>query len=1167
MAIAHAPGMGVFSECQYLRRAGRSAQSETWLVQKPEGSQHAVKLVICDSEPSSHSRLTAHRHPFLMSWDRCEVVNGDLLLLRYWSEETLADYLHSPGQARQEQLSRSILLRHLEETAEVLDFLHRKVQLVHGAVKPSNIGLLHNHVKLLDWGLLTNESLRRRAWSFEDLQVAAPELVRGELVPQSDQYALASIFAMTMAGQPRSFSSWEEYFHFTQQSNQPELALLPAEDRQVIARALAHDPKARYNSCQEFVHALVQNPMAARQEPHVPAERIVIPERDTQVPIVVSESNEPKQTSELLASNAPSDPEIPATVIKSFVKTEGKTDQRHPDSAFLNLNSLVYHSEVTAKGVLTPSLVIGLGGQGIAVLQQLASQLQAKFGNVGNLPNIRLLAVDTDASSLPKPPEANSEASSPASALSPLVAKSGIGAFHCRLATPGGYLWKDLAFAKYADSIPAEHIDLLGSQPKTNQRRSLGRLALLANYSLLREKVIADCKAILQSRALMEATKNTGLPILQDVTPKVYLMAALGGGTGSGALVDVAYLVRDILADLNWAQIQTTVVAFLPADSEDDRAKANAFASLVEMNHHTEHETQRQEKRSRGEEENRTIPGAPFDEVFFWRLSTAEGNKNIYHKAAHWLARDLTTVLGSLRCQSRELIACTGKGKRLPWRGHGFASLRAIRGVLGRHGKNAVCRAFIERWLTPPQEIIDEMQKDGERFLADNSFSMETVLARLEHVAAVVLGREPAELIDEWISPLRKGAAARPPLEIVAQDLLQKVELHFGHGDGCQPAPAILGMQHEAETAAQEICARVPMLLKRYLERPGYRVGASLALGRMLLQWVTENLTELQENHYTVEQEVIQAERTLTQMVNPEERSFVVMGRQRQVTQGAQDLMDYPARVIREDLFARAIFVFQKVKETLLSWLAQLEPCERSLQDLRVAYSDKGEDHAEPMGQLILDGHSNLEDRLKQFQEELPEDAYIKLDLDFSQCLARNQINFADVCFGKTASFSELLELLAPSVEDLLEGILPSQDAAEQLLQSPSLAVVEQLRDAYREARPLFTQQSASRQCAFCLMVSPSTESAQQLLHMAQSTLPQIVAAPEGAIDEVFLYRETGQLSASALYPQGWEAYVRLSPSLETSPHSRTDISWQPLSATKESRHSETESAELAVHV
>ena len=89
-----------------------------------------------------------------------------------------------------------------------------------------------------------------------------------------------------------------------------------------------------------------------------------------------------------------------------------------------------------------------------------------------------------------------------------------------------------------------------------------------------------------------------------------------------------------------------------------------------------------------------------------------------------------------------------------------------------------------------------------------------------------------------------------------------------------------------------------------------------------------------------------------------------------------------------------------------------------------------------------------------------------------------------------------------------------------------------------------------SRQGAFCLLLTPRSESGQELLQMAQATLPQVVAAPEGQSAEILMYRETGCLLPHEIYPQGREAYETRSKDRNTSPHSRFDITfWHKLAS------------------
>lgn len=61
---------------------------------------------------------------------------------------------------------------------------------------------------------------------------------------------------------------------------------------------------------------------------------------------------------------------------------------------------------------------------------------------------------------------------------------------------------------------------------------------------------------------------------------------------------------------------------------------------------------------------------------------------------------------------------------------------------------------------------------------------------------------------------------------------------------------------------------------------------------------------------------------------------------------------------------------------------------------------------------------------------------------------------------------------------------------------------------------------------------------------MAQATLPQIVAAPEGLIGEILFYRETGCLMPQEIYPEGQAAYQTLVHQEPALLHSRFDIAY-----------------------
>jgi hypothetical protein len=1129
-----------------IRRVGRSAGSETWVVQSPDQHERALKVLFGASNFPTLHKLTACRHPFLMNWDRCEVMGDDLFLLSDWTEETVHKQLKARQAEGEPGLSRSAMLRILEEAAEVLDFLHEKYQLSHGALKLNNLGVLHRHLKLLDWGLIQADKLRDRPWSVAELAVTGPEVVGGELLPASDQYALAALYVLTTTGQPpfvaTSLADW-----FRSGPRAPQgLAQLSETERNVLTRALAAEPGQRFATCHDFAVALgraVQDtagaPVVIKSVEVIAATRVepspVAP------PAPVAKLPEP------VITPAPVDPPVastvPTSVIHSYVESEDK--EHHPDSAFLNLHSLAYHATVDSRGVLTPTLVIGLGGQGVAALQQLALQFQERFGGVDEVPNIRLLGLDTDAKAL-----ARHVTGKPGGLTKDQI-------LSCRLASPGGYLWQEQQLKNVDTWLTTERIDLIGPNADPQRQRCLGRLAFVGNYRTLRERVVKECQAMLQSKAIMEATKKTGLPVRQDLTPAVYVVTGLGGAV-AGSVADLAYLVRAVLVEMGWSHAHVTGLFFLPEKGCVDQEKANAYASLLEVNHYSE------EKFFHAD-----YPGgdlchathAPFDEGFFCQATPATGEvpPESVRRAAYWLLRDLTSPLGTLRHASRQVTGADSSA----WRSHGLAALQSSAQLLTYYGKRSLVQRLIARWIHPTTEVINEVKEDGEHFLWQYVQSQTAVLERFEHVAAVVLAREPSSVIEEWVAPLRKGAAARPPLEVIARDILVKVETYFGAAITHGQCSVLEALQADAEQISEHICSHIPALINQYLDRPGYRLGACLCLGRMLLDWISEQFNELQAKHEHIRQEMVRAERTITQMSNQEERTFAAMGRLKNLTAITQDLIDYPSWVLREEMFARCLFIFQRMKETISDSLARLEPGEQSLQQIVVNSKTqlRSQEVAALGRRVLLDGHKTLEERVNAMLDELPDDFLRKLDNDLARSMGKFQTSYADICKGQGPAFQDVLNLIDTAADEALEGLVPPEDAAEQLLQQPSQTVVQQMRDAYRDARPQLVRQLGSREGAFCLLVTPPTDAGQDLVHMAESTLPQIISAPQGPHDEILFYRETGPLQAIDLYPEGRDAYDALAGRRETSPHSRFDVAaWRSFNSPRDERESDAPS-------
>lgn len=235
--------------------------------------------------------------------------------------------------------------------------------------------------------------------------------------------------------------------------------------------------------------------------------------------------------------------------------------------------SLSKLSDVVSKAKIADDyyLFVGLGGLGMETLAKLKSQMQRTFEipKDRELPeNIRLLAIDSD--------------------------RHEIHAYSC------GRDDKDLnefteTFNLYENNMRIEFVlrnfpseiiewmdkDLCNHYIPTNEGcgafRQIGRYMFFKQYSSLK-KVIADKISSLVSLKRPDAKLN------------IYIISGLGGGTGSGIIIDIAYLIHSIVQQQN---IDSTLTGclFMPdiqyANWNDqyicNNLKRNCYAALMEI--------------------------------------------------------------------------------------------------------------------------------------------------------------------------------------------------------------------------------------------------------------------------------------------------------------------------------------------------------------------------------------------------------------------------------------------------------------------------------------------------------------------------------------------------------------------------------------------------------
>ena len=285
MSTAKAPGAEPIPGYRLIEPLGGGGFGEVWKCEAPGGLFKAVKFVRGDSEDLHNAgpagaeqelRALQHikslRHPFLLSMDRVERIDGELVIVMELADRSLHDLLCQYRDAGLPGVPRGELLRDFEEVAEVLDLLNQEHGLQHLDVKPRNLFLVGRHVKVGDFGLVN--SLAEMSGSTPSaLQMgagtplyAAPECFLGKITLFTDQYSLAITYHELLTGAPPFLGKNFRQMALQHMQAEPDLDRLSAADRALVGR-WPRTCAQRFPSCTAFVEALRTGEVGARRRP------------------------------------------------------------------------------------------------------------------------------------------------------------------------------------------------------------------------------------------------------------------------------------------------------------------------------------------------------------------------------------------------------------------------------------------------------------------------------------------------------------------------------------------------------------------------------------------------------------------------------------------------------------------------------------------------------------------------------------------------------------------------------------------------------------------------------------------------------------------------------------------------------------------------------------
>src|SRR6185369_8749334 len=151
MSVLLGPSVEPIPGYRLIERLGRGGFGEVWKAEAPGGLHKAIKFVFGDLENDDEENRPARqeekalkrvkniRHPYVLSLERYDKIDGQLVIVMELADRNLWDRFRECHALGMPGIPRDELMRYMEETAEALDLMNNHYHIQHLDVKPQNL--------------------------------------------------------------------------------------------------------------------------------------------------------------------------------------------------------------------------------------------------------------------------------------------------------------------------------------------------------------------------------------------------------------------------------------------------------------------------------------------------------------------------------------------------------------------------------------------------------------------------------------------------------------------------------------------------------------------------------------------------------------------------------------------------------------------------------------------------------------------------------------------------------------------------------------------------------------------------------------------------------------------------------------------------------------------
>jgi serine/threonine protein kinase len=1188
--VIREPGSEPLPGYHLIEPLGSGGFGEVWKCEAPGGLTKAIKFVYgnlnsldadakrAEQEQHALQRIKEVRHPFVLSTERIEIISGELVIVMELADSSLHDLYVESQAAGLVGIPREALLRYLRDAAEALDHMVEKHGLLHLDIKPRNLFLISDRVKVADFGLVKH--LERAAPSGIVNGVtplyAPPETINNKISPQSDQYSLAIVYQELLTGQRPFVGKNARQLAMQHLNEPPELRALPEAERPIVGRALAKKPEDRWPNCMAFVRALYN----------------VRPPRPEVVPVesATAAGMRPKTMSDTMEDmllEQQEEPAIPAAPPRKPAAAKAPPGRTTPMPEEIEIEEIeVSQFGITMAqpqtGALRPTLVIGIGHFGRRALLELRCRFLDRFGDLAKIPLMRFLYIDSDQDAIKQ-----------AMRGAPEVALSNGVVQHLALQPAANYRRRNLDFL--GEWLPREKLYSIPRSLQTQGSRALGRLSFSDNHVRLATRIKRDLQSAIHPDTLYQSVSQTGLALREPV-PRIYVIAAAGGG-GSGLLSDLGFELQRQLAAMRFQDAEVIAVLMCGAPSDPATPKqemANVYATLTELNHFNDPGI-RFHAQYGPDATPVSSEGKPYQCTYLLQMPyrTPEALRDTVAHLGSYIFHDVTTPLGLRLDRHRHARVAEGL---TPFRSFGTYAVWFPRGLLLRLAARQICTRLLEDWQsTGEPNTPAAIDAAYQRAVEDPDLKLDALCARIEYTATLPQEGRLNEALTNFLGRLEEQShqslAQDDPASWARQVLKSLQDMVGGGGTEGESDWRRSRVGRALSVATAQVAAewddRLSKVAFSLMEDHGRRLAAAEAAFQKMIRFCEETVaaprSRLEQQARKTNDAWNHLALALQNCVDGPGFSFFGSRTRRLLRNFIDCLTAFARQRLAEEVTSAGIQFYALLHARLEERIRELSFCRQRLRNLQEALEAPPEDaealaggrfnveatpgvtpmpsteaywdtirESDTVRVVLPDGETDLDRAAHRFLGGLTGEQWAQIDQALQERVLSPLGGLHHVC---TASGDLLRGLAAPlttSAADVLGTVLEITDVAE-VEYSAAAAEKTDIRSRAKThfacAAPLVSGKDETKQQHYLLV--PASESGKNLADEAKKAIPSLhlVRVP-GQADLMFCREQNNltQPDLQRLMKPCKAAYKELSSVPAASPHARFDITdWVPL--------------------